>query len=173
MNFSKRNKSIVDFLFIIALFGSFAITGLFVVLFGARVYESTVSKMDANYASRTALSYVTEKVRSHDCTNGARTANVSVDTNNNQSVLILSDIVADKEYLTYLFVDNGYLMEYTTSADNEFNYDVGAKILKINDFKVTREDDALFKFNIVDEYGNATQFYVTLYSGNDGGGSYE
>ena len=87
--------------------------------------------------------------------------------------MILSDRIEDQEYLTYLFVDDGYLKEYTTSADREFNYDSGAKILKINDFKVSKEGDALFKFNIEDEYGNETQFFVTIYSGNDGGDSYE
>ena len=52
MNFAKRNKSVVDFLFILALFGAFAITALFVVLFGARIYKTTVSNMNTNYEKR-------------------------------------------------------------------------------------------------------------------------
>ena len=70
MNFAKRNKSVVDFLFILALFGAFAITALFVVLFGARIYKSTVANMNTNYEKRTAMSYITEKIRSHDYTGG-------------------------------------------------------------------------------------------------------
>ncbi|MBQ9247613.1 MAG: DUF4860 domain-containing protein [Ruminococcus sp.] len=161
MNFAKRNKSIVDFLFILALFGAFAITALFVVLFGARIYESTVNNMNSNYEKRTAMSYVTEKIRSHDYTDGA-----NVDETG--SILKLYQNTGDKKYVTYLFVADGYLKEFTADEDYDFDYKAGTKILAIKDFSVKKENDSLYRFNITDTNGEKTEFFVTLYSGTDG-----
>ena len=161
MNFAKRNKSIVDFLFILALFGAFAITALFVVLFGARIYESTVNNMNSNYEKRTAMSYVTEKIRSHDYTDG-----VNVDETG--SILKLYQTTGDKKYVTYLFVADGYLKEFTADEDYDFDYKAGTKILAVKDFSVKKENDSLYRFNITDTNGEKTEFFVTLYSGTDG-----
>lgn len=168
MNFSKRNKSIVDFMFIMALFGAFAITGLLVVLFGARVYQSTISRMDMNYSSRTALSYVTEKIRAHDFTGGADAADVGVASYNGQSVLLLNETVNDRSYVTYLYVEDGILREFTAPSEYEFRYDQGTEILPIKEFRIDKKSDALYEFNIIDGYDNSTQFFVTVYSGSDG-----
>ena len=99
MNFAKRNKSIVDFLFILALFGAFAITALFVVLFGAQIYKNTVSNMNTNFEKRTAMSYLTEKIRSHDYTGGADVADLkSLREDGEHSVLKLYQDIGDKRY---------------------------------------------------------------------------
>ncbi|MCR5672274.1 MAG: DUF4860 domain-containing protein [Lachnospiraceae bacterium] len=168
MNFAKRNKSIVDFLFILALFGAFAITALFVVLFGARIYESTVANMNTNYEKRTAMSYITEKIRSHDYTDGIAVADDDDEDADAGSVLELYQEIAGRKYVTYLFVDDGYLKEFTAADDYDFNYNAGTPILAIKDFSVRKESDALYRFNITDTNGEKTEFFVTLYSGTDG-----
>lgn len=169
MNFSKRNKSIVDILFVLALFGAFAITGLFVVLFGANVYKSTVVKMDENYASRTALSYITEKVRSHDFSGETGTDGIDINERDGQSVLMLKEVVEGKTYITYLYLDSesSELREFTAGEDYDFGYNAGTKILNLKQFKATKVSNALYKFDIVDEYDNRTEFYVAKYSGVD------
>lgn len=172
MNFAKRNKSVVDFLFILALFGAFAITALFVVLFGARIYKSTVSNMDTNYEKRTAMSYVTEKIRSHDYTGGADVADIDINNPSEQhSVLKLYQEMGGKKYVTYLFLKDGYLKEFTAEDTYDFDYSVGTEILKINDFSVRKESDGLYFFDITDSNGERTEFFVTLYSGTDGEGN--
>ena len=166
MNFAKRNnKSIVDFLFILALFGAFAITALFVVLFGARIYKSTVNNMNTNYEKRTALSYVTEKMRSHDLTGGAEVVDNGFD---GHSVLKLYQSVGDKRYVTYMFVSDGALKEFTADEDYDFDYSAGTEILAINDCSVKKESDSLYHFDITDSNGEKTEFFVTMYSGTDG-----
>ncbi len=171
MNFGKRNKSIVDFLFILALFGAFAITALFVVLFGARIYKTTVSNMNTNYEKRTAMSYITEKIRSHDYTGGADVSDIeSGDGEDAHSVLKLYQVIGDRKYVTYMFVVDGYLKEYTTDESNDFDYKTGTNILAIDDFSVKKENDGLYRFDITDSNGERTEFFVTLYSGTDGDG---
>lgn len=161
MNFAKRNKSVVDFLFILALFGAFAITALFVVLFGARIYERTVSNMSSNYEKRTAMSYVTEKIRSHDYTGG-------VEVSDENKVLKLYQNIGDKRYVTYLFVADGYLKEFTADDAYVFDNKTGAEILAISDFSVRKESDSLYYFEITDTNDEKTEFFVSLYSGTDG-----
>ncbi len=171
MNFGKRNKSIVDFLFILALFGAFAITALFVVLFGARIYKTTVSNMNTNYEKRTAMSYITEKIRSHDYSGGADVSDIDTDDGEDEhSVLKLYQVIGEKKYVTYLFVADGYLKEFTTDESNDFDYKMGTNILAIDDFSVRKENDGLYKFDITDSNGERTEFFVTLYSGTDGDG---
>ena len=63
MKSTRRDKSIVDMLFLLALFGVFLISALFIVLFGANIYKKTVNDMDANFSARTSVSYITEKIR--------------------------------------------------------------------------------------------------------------
>ena len=169
MNFAKRNKSVVDFLFILALFGAFAITALFVVLFGARIYESTVANMNTNYEKRTAMSYLTEKIRSHDYTGGVEVSDTDdEDDKGAGSMLKLYQVMGGRTYITYLFVDDGYLKEFTADEDYDFDCKTGTPILAIDDFSVKKESDALYHFNITDTNGEKTDFFVTLYSGTDG-----
>ena len=66
-NHQKQEKHfIVDILFVLALFGVFAVSALALVTIGADVYQHTVEDMGVNYESRTGVSYVMEKVRQND-----------------------------------------------------------------------------------------------------------
>lgn len=169
MNFARRNKSIVDFLFILALFGAFAITALFVVLFGSRVYKTTVSNMNTNYEKRTAMSYLTEKIRSHDYTGGVEVTDVNgTSASDDHSVLKLYQEMGGKRYITYLYVADGYLKEFTADEEYDFDYTSGTDILAVDDFSVRKESDSMYHFSIEDTNGEKTEFFVTLYSGTDG-----
>jgi len=168
MNFAKRDKSIIDFVFILALFSAFMITALFVVLFGSKIYKKTVSDMDTNFASRTALSYITEKVRAHDFTGGADVADIDEASVNGHSVLVLYTESEYGDFATYLFVKDGVLKEYTAPKENDFDFSQGTDILEINEFMVNKETDSLYSFYVVDADGNETNFFVSLYSGIDG-----
>ena len=66
MNPRQRQNHFIDVLFTLGLLCVFAASALAVVLIGAHVYQSTAADMDANYTTRTSLSYVAEKVRQHN-----------------------------------------------------------------------------------------------------------
>ena len=70
MNLRHRDRSIVDIIFMITVFGVFMLSALFVVLFGAKIYKRTAHDMSVNFSSRTSLAYVTEKLHQHDRKNG-------------------------------------------------------------------------------------------------------
>ena len=65
-NRNQEKHFIVDILFVLALFGVFAVSALALVTIGADVYQHTVEDMSVNYESRTAVSYILEKVRQND-----------------------------------------------------------------------------------------------------------
>jgi len=165
MNFAKRDRSIIDFVFILALFCAFMITALFVVLFGSKVYQKTVSDMDTNFSSRTALSYITEKIRAHDFAGGVDVADIDEASVNGHSILVLYTTSEYGEFATYMFVKDGYLKEYTSPIDAEFDDERGANVLEIQEFRVKKMNDSLYSFYVVDAKGNETNFYVSLYSG--------
>ena len=153
MNLLKRQKSIVDVIFMITVFGVFMLSALFVVLFGAKIYRRTAHDMSVNFNSRTALAYVTEKVHQHD-----RRGGVDI------------TIKDSDEYCTYLYEHGGYLKELTAKGDVGLVKSAGKEILKISEFTAQKENDSLYRFMIADDEGNETEFYVSLYSYSYGTG---
>ena len=111
MNSAKREKSVIDTIFVFMIFGILMLCALFVVLFGAKIYKKTAHDMDVNFNSRTALAYVTEKVHQHD-----KKDCVEVMINDGRPVLKLKQYVNDDEYCTYLYDDEGYLKELTAKG---------------------------------------------------------
>ena len=162
MNLLKRDRSIVDVIFMITVFGVFMLSALFVVLFGAKIYKKTAHDMSVNFSSRTSLAYVTEKLHQHDRKNG-----VEFIEDTEGPVLKMSQFVNSDEYCTYLYEYDGYLKELTVRGDIDLVRSAGKNILKLNSFSSTRVSDSLFRFNIEDDEGNKTEFYVSLYSYSD------
>lgn len=157
MNFIKRNKSIMDFLFILVLFGTFVISAMLVLIMGANVYSETVNISDTNYKARTAYYYITEKIKAHD---KAGTIEVN-NTSNSKSVgLVFYDYVDEVEYKSYIYYYAGYLTECTISKDEEFNYYNGTKLLKLKDFRAEIEGDNLIHLYIKDEDNYVSDFYI-------------
>ena len=164
MNPIKRDRSIVDVIFMITVFGVFMLSALFVVLFGARIYKRTAHDMSVNFSSRTSLAYITEKLHQHDRKNG-----VEIIEDKQGPVLKLSQFVNSDEYCTYLYEHDGNLKELTVRGDVDLVRSAGKNILKLNSFAATRISDSLYRFNIEDDEGNKTEFYVSLYSYTAGG----
>ncbi len=163
MNLLKRQKSVVDVIFMITVFGVFMLSALFVVLFGAKIYKRTAHDMSVNFTSRTALAYITEKMHQHDRRDG-----VEVTIDNGSPVLKLKQYINSDEYCTYLYEDKGYLKELTAKGDVALVRSSGRQIIKLSSFSAVKETDSLYRFDMVDDEGNAMQFYVSMYSYSEG-----
>lgn len=162
MRFGKRDKSIVDALFLLALFGVFLICALFVVLFGAKIYKNTVKNSETSFNSRTALSYVSEKIRQNDNSQG-----ISIEDTSDGTVVKLSQTVNNRVFNTYLYEYDGYLMEYTTNEGNSLNKKFGSNIMQISGFSVEEKSPSLYKFSVSDADGYNTEFFISVYSDAD------
>lgn len=158
MKFGKRDKSIVDALFLLALFGVFLICALFIVLFGAKIYKNTVKSSEDSFIERTCYTYITEKIRQNDNSKG-----VIIEDDAGGSVITLSKTVNDSNYVTYLYCDEGFLKEYTTSSANPLNKSAGTKIIELNELDAEKCSDNLYKFRLNGK-DVSTSFFVSITS---------
>ena len=163
MNSKRRDKSIVDSLFLLALFGVFLICALFIVLFGAKIYKNTVKSSDDRFITRTSYTYITEKIRQNDNSKG-----IKIDTTGSNSVIILTRTENGKDYETFLYCDEGYLKEYTSAAGNTFNKASGTKIIALDSMYAEQCGTNLYSFTLTGS-DISTDFHVSI-SSNIGGG---
>lgn len=157
MNFAKRKRSVVDYLFIIALLAVFLIAALFVVLFGTRIYSKTTTDAEVNYEKRTAYYYLTTKLRSFEA-EGA----VEVSEHDGDAMLMLHEEIGGNPYTTYLYEEDGYLKEITTPADLEFDYSGGNDILAIESFTADMVGDNVLKIELTYPDGEKLSFYQNI-----------
>lgn len=164
MNFTKRRGAVVDFIFVLALLGAFAVSALFVVIFGAKVFGNTTKEMDSNFARRTACFYVEEKLRAFDTADG-----VELSDYDGAPIIKLIQKANDSEYVTYLYMEEYSLMEYTVPADIEFKLRDGRKIVGLEEFEVSKVSDNILHVHLVDEEGGVSDFYKYVQCGIEGG----
>ena len=98
MPIKQEKRHIVDILFVLALFGVFAFSALILVILGADVYKSTVSSMSQNFESRTACSYITEKIRQNDVYDS-----VYIDDFEGTKALVFTQDIYGSQYGTYIY----------------------------------------------------------------------
>ena len=104
---------ITDLLFSLGLLCLFTISSLTVLLIGAHVYKQTALDMKTNYTTRTALTYVAEKVRQHDST-----SSISLGTLEDAPALELSESIGGVSYITYIYEDENALKEVPASVED-------------------------------------------------------
>lgn len=130
-----RNRThVTDILFTLSLFCLFTACAFLVVLTGIQVYRTTVSDMEDNYSSKTALSYVTEKIRQHDFAGG-----VSVVSLKGENALVLKDQADGETYLTYIYAYEDYLWELSVKEGTPVSRDMGQKIIQVQDFSIEKK----------------------------------
>lgn len=167
MNSKQENRHIIDVLFVLALFCVFAISALMLLMIGANVYQRTVDDMDMNYNSRTAFSYVTEKIRQNDAD-----CAVSIGTLEDRPAILLSQEVNDKLYITYLYEYEGYLTELFTGADLQLGSDIlkaGHQLIPLKDFELYEAAPSLYHFVLTTEDSQTVSLYISTQSENISG----
>ena len=162
MNHKEEKRHVVDVLFVLALFCVFAISALMLVTIGANVYQKTVNNMDTNYSSRTAFSYVTEKIRQND-----ETQTISIGTLEGRPAIILTQEIDDRQFNTYLYEYEGYLTELFTSADLNLGGDIlkaGHQLIPLKDFVITEINPSLYRFILSTTKEQSVSLYISTQS---------
>ena len=98
----ENGRHMIDLLFVLSLFCVFAVSSVVLILFGADIYNKTVSSMNNNYASRTSVAYITEKVRQSDIYDSVR-----IDDSLGYKRLLMARKINGMEYATSLYEYNG------------------------------------------------------------------
>ncbi len=155
-NNRKSNNYIVDLLFTLALFGAFAVSSILVVYSGARVYESINAGTARNFTSRTAVAYITEKLRQRD---SEGTADV-VKLEGKNAILLVKKTDENIEN-TYIFSDGGYLKEVTVKGSDVPSLSDGISIMELSSFTVKETAEGIYNVIIIDKNGNTERAYIS------------
>lgn len=156
----NQQKHIIDTLFVIALFCLFALSAIFLITIGANIYGNTINNMEDNFNSRTALAYITEKVRQSDSADS-----ISAGTFHDGPALIITSRIDDTEYLTYLYEYNGYIKEIIVRKGMTLDPAIGQDIIAVSDFYLTPINDHLMNCTITIDEMQSYNLYISVHSG--------
>lgn len=159
MNTKNESSHMIDVLFILTLFLVFALSSISVVGIGIQVYRTIVTDMDSNYNSRTAIAYVTEKLREADTSGSVRLGSID-----DCDALILSQTIGNQEYCTYLYAYDGNLCELFASADASLPASAGQSVMEVRSFSFYQEQKNLYRIEIRTAKDQSAKLYLTTHS---------
>lgn len=145
MNAKNEKRHMVDVLFVLTLFCVFALCSILLIAVGAKVYQNTINSMETHFTSTTSLSYITEKIRQNDFSQGI----VVEEFGGNDALVLLSEYNGE-EYCTYIYFYAGHLKELFTKRSIALSPEAGQDILAISDFIITKLDNGLFEITLID-----------------------
>ncbi len=156
MRFQTRSRHVIDFIFPIALFFVFAASSLVVLILAADIYGSTTNQLQANDENRTALSYISEKIRQNDTGGALEIINIE-----GTECLSLSADYNDVPHTTYIYEYDGMLKELFVRDDVSVSLEDGKDIMAISSLSISRIDDHLYRFITVDSQGRESSLVAS------------
>lgn len=150
-------ESLMTFL----VFGLFSVCVLMLLLMGANVYRRLAVQGQTEYEGRTAVQYLTTKVRQADSLDG-----IGAEEFGGLESLVRKEEIDGTVYKTWIYCYNGYLMELFASADSGLEPEHGDKILEAKDMKV-RLEDGLLQIEITTPQGETESLKLHVRSGKE------
>ncbi|MCI9598086.1 MAG: DUF4860 domain-containing protein [Firmicutes bacterium] len=148
MRFQHRHRHVIDLVFPIALFFVFAASALIVIILAANVYGNTTDTLRINDESRTALSYVSEKIRQSDAQGSMEIVDVE-----QTRCLVMSSEYNGVSYSTYIYEYGGKLKELFIRNDAPISLESGMDITEISSLSINKRPGNLYQFVVVDSQG--------------------
>lgn len=133
----KRGHTI-DVLFGLLLFCLFAVLMLVVLMSGVGAYRGIEQSMQSHFDQRTALSYISAKVRHYD-----QAGCVTVEPFGDGDALCLLEDIEGDTYCTWIYVKDGRLMELFAEADSGLPPDSGQELLEVSGLELSWEGNLL------------------------------
>lgn len=121
-------------MFTITLLCIFAMAAIFVAVMGAKVYETSAEKMQANYDTRISLVYFSEKIRS--CPG----EKIEVRDAFGNTALVLYENYDGQDFASWIYVDDGKLYETMLEDGVEPTKGAGQKIMELKSMDVQIKD---------------------------------
>ncbi len=155
----NKDPKKIDTLFIMILFGMFAVTAFILVLIGIKQYKVTADSMNYNYEVRTASSYLREKIRQNDIGAGIHVENID-----GTDVLALSSNINGQIYKTYIYYYDKSLRELFVSEDSVYSLESGQEIINIAGFSAAETPQGYIDAVIYDTSGGSTDILLSTKS---------
>ncbi len=157
-----ENKSHIEGLLVLVLFGVFSICILAVLLSGADFYERLVERQQNGYTERTVPQYIATKIRQADAS-GA----VSVREFDGIPMLELVEMHGGEQYVTRIYCYDGYLRELFSGTTGNLQPGDGERILETEQVEFAQEGNFL-KITVTGTDGETTELKLTLRSTKGG-----
>jgi len=113
----------------------FALCLLLVLLSGAGVYRNLVDRSEENYDRRTALHYLTTRVRQADA--------VQIGALQDCEALILVEQVQEETFLTWIYCWDGWLWELYAVPGGSFSPEDGQRVLEADSLSCSLDGSLL------------------------------
>ena len=137
----KINISIIAPLLILLIF---SICILFVLLFGTKLYKTTLNRDRNQFEIRTVNQYIQTRIRQGDGDGmmfiGDFDTLTEAETGN---TLFLVEVINGIKYYTRIYCYEGYLYELFSAADIKFEKEDGEKILPLKDIEFKTADNTV------------------------------
>ena len=129
---SQRQKHhSIDSMFTFLLLLSFCLFSMVLAGMGAAVYKNGSSRLNENYTSRTAIAYVTEKVRQHDSAGDIFLTYVE-----DIPAMGFRDTVEGDTYITYVYFDGEFLCELFVRDNVIPHINMGSHLVELADLEI-------------------------------------
>lgn len=125
----KKSFHVFDSLFAFLLLIAFLLFSLLLSGVGSAIYRKGTDSLNENYTTRTALAYLSEKLRQHN-----EAGALSETTVGDQPALALTETKDGANYITYIYYYDGALRELFTSASATPTPETGSKITDLSSF---------------------------------------
>ncbi len=146
MRFHNSRRHMIDFLFPVALFFVFALSAVTLILLAAGVYRSTTERSSLNYTSRTALSYISEKIHQSDAD-----GSIYPGSFDGCDALIMEQSFGESTYVTYIYAHDGAIKELFIRDGVDAKASDGQTILEVESFSIHPLSDDLLEFECTDQ----------------------
>ncbi len=159
----KKHGYHLEGLMALLLFGVFAVCLLIVLLTGADSYQGLTQRDRVSDNRRVCAQYLVTRVRQSDAA-GA----VAAGQFGGGDALLLSQSIDGQEYVTWIYVNDGYLMELFSAPDSGMAPEDGEKLMAAQALSVSLTD-GLLELSVTPEQGAAVELVLSLRSGEGAG----
>ena len=128
---------------------------LIMLLFSAQIYQQSIKKADSETDLGTISSYITTKFRQHDVQDG-----IFTDELNDIPALCFRDTINNRDYITYLYLDDGSLKELFTASGSSAQANAGTVIASLSDFQIEEKGNGFYYIFLQSTVGNTSEFFL-------------
>ena len=161
MKSQQNRQHITDLIFVLALFCVFAVSSILLVTLGSTVYRHILDTSNQNYSVRTPSAFLVEKFRQ----NGGYQRITVENGFGDSDAIVITEVIGDSEFVTKIYVDDGYLKELFTQKDANLQPSAGDQIIPCQDFHVQELKDNLYHISYKTEDDQNLSVYVTNIGG--------
>ena len=129
---------------------------LVVLILAADIYASTTNHFQVNDESRTALAYISEKIRQND-TDGA----LSIVTIEQTDCIALSQDFNGTLCTTYIYEYEGMLKELFIQDGVSISLQNGTDIMELSALSIEELDNQLYQFTATDQTGTKSSIITS------------